>query len=208
MKKYKDFIPRSDADFSIFATGHKADFRNIVRDAIPYLPQAAIEAHEALLQSAIDAVQEVDIQKAELAAAVAKKNSAIAAATQSIRRMALLAKKSMEGPHATIVATGLKCQAIRLDPKELSPKLKARVFDGQIELAYNKHNMLAIAVYTRTPGVTDWSLLGSTDTSPFIDKRPLAVEFQPERREYRAVYTNYKESISLMSNIVSIVYGG
>ncbi|BAV06575.1 hypothetical protein SAMN05421788_107238 [Filimonas lacunae] len=208
MKKYKDFIPKSDAELAVYAFGYKTNFRKMATLAIPHLTNDDIETHEAEVQHMIDLIYKIDIKKAELAGLVSEKNQAVSETVAKIRRMATYAKNGEARDSPEVAAAGLKCQAIRLELRDLRPTLTIKSNYDFIEIAFNKHHVLPIAIYSRKSGVAEWEFVSYATTSPYIDKRPPAIPGQPERREYQANYTDYQSCISQKSGIVSTVLMG
>jgi hypothetical protein len=68
--------------------------------------------------------------------------------------------------------------------------------------------MSCVTIYSRIKGSFGWTRLGNDYTSPYEDKRPLAVEHQPEIREYMIRYFDGREDIGLESDVVPVVFGG
>lgn len=88
------------------------------------------------------------------------------------------------------------------------PVLKLTAYPGHINISFHKYGMEGVVVYSRLKGTGDWERLGADSVSPFIDRRPLQVEEQPEIREYTAMLTTLREPIGQQSDIVSVVFGG
>lgn len=206
MKKYRDFIPHADAELSIYAGTYRQNFRRMAAEAIPYLSDADIEEHEAEVQEMIDAIYDVEKKKADLAAAVARKKELVQAVTTKMRAMAMYAKKGKAGKTGVVTGGGLKCNPVQVDVKSLRPQLHITTNDDYVSVAFRKNYSLPIALYSRKPGDSDWEFISYATTSPYIDRRPASIPGQPESREYKAYYTNFKDCISQASSIIQVVF--
>lgn len=208
MKKYRDFIPRADAELGVYAKEHISSFREMAGQTMPYLTEEQISAHELKVQRMIETIQQVENMKASLASAVAAKKEAIATATSDIRRMAMFIKKGNLDGNIYAGSSYLKCTPVRVDPKEVKPEIRATVIKGKVLIGFKKLVPMPVAVYSRIPGKTDFELLGYTNTSPYEDTRALSVPDQPERRDYKICFTDYKSAAGQMSNIETVIYDG
>ncbi|BAV06190.1 hypothetical protein SAMN05421788_106257 [Filimonas lacunae] len=206
MKKYKDFIPHADAELSVYALAYKHNFRKMAEEAISYMNDEAIVQHEAEVQAMIDAIQAVEMKKAELAAAVSHKNKLVQNTTSRMRQMAMFAKKGDARQTATVTGSGLKCNPVHVDVRNLRPQLTVTANKSHVSIAFRKNYSLPIALYSRKQGSLEWEFISYAATSPYIDKRPVAVPGQPESREYQAHYTDFSNCISEMSSIMQVVF--
>lgn len=206
MKKYKDFIPHSDAELSIYAGTYKQNFRSMAADAIPYMGNEEIEEHEAEIEEMIEAIHDVERKKTDLAAAVSRKKELVKAVTAKMRRMAMYAKKGKAGNTPAVIGGGLKCNPVHVDVKNLRPQLTVTPSNNYISVAFRKNYSLPIALYSRKPGDHSWEFVSYAATSPYIDKRPPSIPGQPESREYKAHYTDFVGCISETSSIMQVVY--
>lgn len=94
------------------------------------------------------------------------------------------------------------------DPDAYKPEFKATLFPGYVRLDFFKKGVDGLNFYVRLKGGTTWTKLTYDTNSPYSDHTPLAVPGQPENREYMAIGVIDDEEIGLMSDIVSVVFGG
>ena len=96
-----------------------------------------------------------------------------------------------------------------IDLNEARPRLKAEVQRGQVKIIVKRPGFEQINLYSRRKGTTEWSLLIQNATRfPKFDKSPLAVEGQPEVREYMAIGVVNGEEVGRPSEVVEVVFAG
>jgi hypothetical protein len=208
MKKYKDFIPKDDAGYLQFLVVYKQLFRELTAITLPSEPPQEITAHEEEVQELIDLLNKVVTKRNEYHATVDEKEMVKKKVTKSIRRYAGRSKLSVTPAPELIAKLRLVCKGYPVNEREISPKLKLVVAGSCVEVHFTKEHSYMVSIFTCLQGDDKWEYLGFIGTSPFIDKRPLRVEGQPERRMYMAMFTNGVHSIGLESAIPSIIFGG
>lgn len=206
MKKYQDFIPKSDGERVLWLQG----YLQLVREAIVHTGvrtgESEITAHEREVQEYIDALVDSERKKAASKAATSLKETLDKTTVKNIRKMARRIKAHDKGEHMT-TRLGIKCKGYTINEAELRPEIKVTLAGTKIHVYFNKNHHYNVAVYCRKPG-EDFEHIGYEITSPFVDERPLAIPFQPERREYMLKYHNLRETVGQPSNIAGVVYGG
>lgn len=204
--KYVHFIPKPDAQLAVWAANYKIKIRPI--GALLGLTEEQIANQEATADKIVQAVNKVEVKKNELENAREAKEESKLADVQALIDMAVALKR-----HPAYIASmgselGIIGSLQTVDPQNLKPVVKAKVYPGKVTLRFNLQKMNCISIYTRLKGNMGWEKLGNDFESPFEDKRPLQVANQPEIREYMARYFNGREEVGQESDIVSVLYGG
>lgn len=75
---------------------------------------------------------------------------------------------------------------------------------GVVALGFSKKGSDGVFIYSQRNGETEWSILGDTNRSPFIDRRPLLVSGQAELRRYAAVFIKQGQEVGEFSPEVVI----
>lgn len=206
MKKYQDFIPKSDGERVIWLEA----YLQLVREAIIHTgmraEEAEIRAHEQEVREYIDAIVDSEQKKMASKAATSLKEELDKTTVKKIRNMARRIKAHDKEQRMT-TRLGIKCKGYPINEAELRPEIKVVLAGTKIHVHFNKNHHYNVAVYCRKPG-KEFEHIGYEITSPFVDERPLSVPHQPERREYMLMYTNLKETVGHPSNVACIVYGG
>ncbi len=95
------------------------------------------------------------------------------------------------------------------DPATIKPKIKAVSEPGHVRITGSKDYAELVNIYLRLAGTAAWTLVGiKRKKFPFDDQTPLKVAGTPEQREYCARGVIDDEEIGLMSDIVTVVFGG
>lgn len=206
MKKYQDFIPKADGERVTWLTTYLQLVREAAIETGVQLEDGEMGTHEQEVQEYIEAIIDSVQKKNASKAATSRKEEMDKTIIKKIRSMAGRIKAYDKEQRMT-VRMGIKCKGYAINEAELKPDIKVVLAGSKIHVHFNKNHHYNVAVYCRKPG-EDFEHIGYEITSPFVDERPLAVAFQPERREYMVMYTNLKETIGHQSNVAGVVYGG
>ena len=106
---------------------------------------------------------------------------------------------------------GIVGNEIGFKKEEYKPTFKASTASGMVVIKFWKKNIDWVKIYSHPIGSTDtnaWELLGIDGHPPFLDKRPLAVAGQPEKRQYKLRAVLGDEEIGVWSNVVEVIFGG
>jgi len=160
------------------------------------------------LQSLVDSIQRVDIKKAELQEAASAKRLLQKNVLKNVRYMSRLIKISPAYALNVGRELGIVSPGQPIDYGNLKPSLRTKSYVNYVAISFNKKRMFGVALYTRLKGVQEWTLLGTTKLSPFIDVMPLSKPGLPETREYRIRCYDGLEEVGDFSDIVSVVYAG
>jgi hypothetical protein len=207
-KKYKDYIPKGDAELLAFLIQYQLQFMDLAVATIEDESQRETTRHGNIIQRGIDVLLNVNRMKTGLAAAVTEKELVTAEVIKEVRKMVRRYKASATPKPDLIAGLHLVCKGQPVDEGQLKPVLKPKLVAGGVSLGFKNHGLYPVSIYSRYPGDADWQLIGREIKSPFIDKRPLRVAGQPEIREYMALYNNIKHDIGCMSAIVEVTYSG
>jgi hypothetical protein len=207
MKKiFLSFKPTRLGKLALWAINYKVKL--VVRGPEVGLTPADITNHTDWSQAVIEGADKVTAKRAEYYEAVAamkqiSKNELklLGNAIQSMKKHPLF--KEAIGDELGIMGT-VKV----FDPAELKPLIKGVARDGKVDISFKLQGMNFVSVYSRIQGTTAWTRLGSEYASPYEDKRPLAIVHQPEIREYMCKYFDGKEDVGLVSDIVTVIFGG
>jgi hypothetical protein len=206
MKKYQDFIPKADGDRVTWLKNYLKLVREAVVETGVFMEDAEINIHEQEVQEYIDAIIDSEQKKNASKAATSLKEELDKTTIKKIRKMSRRIKAYDKEQRMT-ARMDIKCKGNIVNEAELRPDIKVVLAGTKIHVHFNKNHHYNVAVYCRKPG-EDFEHIGYEITSPFVDERPLAIPFQPERREYMVMYTNLKETIGQQSNIAGVLYGG
>lgn len=207
MKRYEDFIPKSDSGKLMWLKNFLLRMRETLATTRPSMPEEEIVQLEEEIKEYIESLEDVERKRYAAQAATSRKNELEGKTIKRVRNIAQIIKVSSGYDSAIIAQMGIICKGYRVDEKELKPSIKAKVKGSEVIIQFNKNHHFNVAFYCRFPG-EEFSHIGNGLTSPFIDNRPLIDPLQPERREYMAMYTNFKENLGIPSSIVSVVFGG
>lgn len=208
MKKYEDFIPKADGKFMLWTEGWQISFPGLAARTMPHVQQPEQEKHLNLARRTIHIIKEVDKAKSTLAAVVAEKERLKKEFTAEARAYINMAKASRHFTDDDFLGTGITCTNQTLDFSEMSPNIKAAAFPTHVEISFNKNHILSVAIYCRLPeDQGEWRLIAKSSKSPYIDKTPLRIDGQPERREYMAIFTNTETLLGQKSGIIQVTFG-
>lgn len=201
-------MPKADNQFQIWAELWRNDFPDLVARTLPHIQQPEQQRHLQLTQKAIDIITEVSKAKVTLAALVLEKEMIKKEFTAEARAYINMAKASPLFKEEKMTGIGITCTNQTIDLHDLRPAIKTAVYPGHVEISFVKHHVLSIAIYCRLPqDKGEWTLVGRSSKSPFIDKRPLRTENKPEKREYMAIYTNVEQLLGQQSNVSIVTFG-
>jgi hypothetical protein len=206
-KKYKDYIPKNDPELLSFLILYKKGFPELADATLPDMTPAQRTAHENRIQLEINLLLDVEYKRKSLAGAVKLKDDTKDEVVKEIRNIVNRSKTSSTPAPALIAGLRLFCSGQPVNEDELTPGITGQVVAGGVRINFQNHGLYGISVYCRLAGEADWQYVGCEVTSPFIDKRPLQVAFQPEKREYMAMYNNIRKDIGQMSKIIILVVG-
>lgn len=206
LKNYKDFIPKSDIEAAQWLYTYVTNFPEAADVLLPHMTAEERTQYLQEIKEWIEAIYAVERLNKEKAAAVKKKAALRKQTGRKIRDISTLMKRSATKDESLLAKLGILYKATEIDLLTLKPKLKATVTDGAVKLHFYKQHKFGISVYCRKPG-GEWVHIGNEFEPPFIDKRPLAIPFQAEDREYMAMYNNIRETIGQQSDIIKVVCG-
>lgn len=207
MKKYEDFVPKTD----IGKLEWTINFLSCVREAAAktntthYTEKGLTELEEEI-SIYIEALRDAERKKIASQAANSLKQVLERKTIRRMRTFALLMKRS-NADESIIAKMRIKCKEEKIDPSIQKPVFKAKAVKDVVELHFKKNHIFNVSFYSRYPG-EEWIHIGYGFDSPYLDKRPLAVPLQPERREYMARFANVITELGQPSDIVSVPFGG
>ena len=205
-KQYIHFVPKADGEASIWASNLKGKIAAI--GALLGLSPTAIASVEDACDRIITNINLVGTKRTDLAEAVKQKNDNRLADLQIIAKVISQLKAHSDYQDAIGSSLGITGYSKLFDLKEIKPVIKAKAYEGRVDISFNLQVMKSITIYSRIKGSYGWEKLGNDYESPFEDRRPLAVAHQAEVREYMAMYFNGKEDVGQPSDIIPIVFGG
>lgn len=206
MKQSKDYQPDTDAGLAIWHNQYGAGIG--ISGPLLGLTDTEISLQEEMAAEITEAIYRAEIMKAQASEAVAFKRRILKEKGGIIRKCIARMKTHPAytediGKHMGVVASGSVT-----DLSTARPVLKVSALPGYIRICFHKYRMEGVVVFSRLKGAGNWQRLGADSVSPFIDRRPLIVENQPEIREYMAMFTTLREPVGQQSDIVSVVFGG
>lgn len=205
-KQYIHFVPKADGGVSVWSSNIKEKIAAI--GAQLGVSPIGIASVETACDRLISNVNLVAVKRTDLAEAVKQKNDNRLADLQIISKVILQIKAHSDYQDSIGSALGINGYNKLFDLKEIKPVIKAKAYEGRVDVSFNLQVMKSITIYSRIKGSYGWERLGNDYESPFEDRRPLAVPHQAEVREYMAMYFNGKEEIGQPSDMVSAVFGG
>jgi hypothetical protein len=208
MKKYKDFVPRPDAELLVWLIPHLTDIDLMADATLPNMTPQERAAYKAEVQELIDLLKQVDAVKHMLTSVVELKNIKRKKVIRMIRNVATCAKRSATPAPNIVGRMQLVCKPVEVDKTVVAPDITAAVYPEFVEVAFNKKLLTPVDLYCRRGGSEEWEYIDKVFRSPYKDERPLKVPGQPEWREYKAVYAEDQGTIGQFSNIVRVVFGG
>lgn len=206
-KKYTDFIPKSDAEFARWLQNLLKRFPELATICLSYLSNAEIASFLNAGNEVLQLIFEVPKAKASLKGLVSHKEATKRKFIKMARAYIVCAKASNNFSMQLAAGAGILSSSQTIDINNIRPEIKVTARTGYVEIIFNKHHVLPVAIFCRLEGDYDWHFVGNEDTSPFLDKTPLQEEFKPERREYMARYTNIKHLIGQESAISVVTCG-
>jgi hypothetical protein len=167
-----------------------------------------IGAQKAAAQGVVEKRNKLEQKRNELAEAV----SAMKLLNQNELKVicdAIIAFKRAPGyTENTGRELGVVASTTIVDPMTAKPSIRLSTAPGQVNISFRKQAAYGVTVFSRLKGTDAWQELGSTISSPFIDKRSLAEENKPEPREYMARCYNGVDDFGQPSAIETIIFGG
>jgi hypothetical protein len=199
----QDYLPRADAEF---LNWHDRMLEAVQQYGsklgIPATEQAQVLATNQAFHSHIATVTDT---AAKAAAAVAAKDTFRQQLERECRALARRVKAHPNYASSLGVSFGIVSRRPELDPVNLQPALDAQAKpSGEVSIAYTKASTDGINVYGKYPGAVEWTLLGRSTRSPFVDRRPPREPGVAEEREYRALYVVADEQIGQWSGVITI----
>ena len=193
MKLFDPYIPRTDGKLAIWATTYIEKLGQLG-------PGMRIHTEEIIklqeeVQSLVDSIKHVNIKKAELQEAASAKRLLQKNVLKNVRN---ISKRIKISPAYTLNVgreLGIVSPGQPIDYGNLKPSLRTKSHTNHVRISFNKKRMLGVALYTRLKGVQEWTPLGTTKSSPFIDAMPLSKPGLAETREYRIRCYNGLEEI-------------
>ena len=87
------------------------------------------------------------------------------------------------------IGTDLDIRVARISKNPAPPKLiLVSALAGHVTFKWSKQGWSGVKIQSRKAGDTEWTDVGVSLFSPWVDKRPLAVPHTPEVREYRVCH--------------------
>lgn len=207
LKKYADFVPKTDSGKLEWCRNFLSGIREAVaRTGNTYKSNDEITELENEIRTYIQALEDAERKKVESKAANSLKRVLERKTIFHMRTMAMILKRA--GADESVIARlSIKCKNEAIDESLLKPSFKAKVVGDIVELHFTKNHLFNVSFYCRFPG-QEWEPIGYGFDSPYVDKRPLAVPLQPERREYMGRFASTLVETGQFSDIVSVVFGG
>jgi hypothetical protein len=205
-KIYLEYIPKKAGDRVI-------SFNTMLQQAPVVCPllgltPAATTNFQDLLQSTIDAINNVDIKRVELDNAISVKEQLEENQIKEIRKIVARMKKSELFNDAIGAQLGIMGSSIAIDNTEVKPVLKLKIVAGQVRISFKKQGMPAICIYSRQRASSaNWEKIAQVNYAPFLDSRSLAQAGKPEAREYMALFHDGRTQVGQESEIYSILTG-
>lgn len=106
---------------------------------------------------------------------------------------------------AALKITGEKRE---FDPDTYKCEFTVKIVGGEIRLDWKRKGVKSVHIYSRLAGQSQWVLLATDTSSPYIDGRELANPAVPETREYMIRGLIEDQEIGLDSDILSITWKG
>lgn len=94
------------------------------------------------------------------------------------------------------------------DPDAWKCEFTVKILHGEIRIDWKKKGVQFVHIYSRLAGQTQWTLIGTDSSSPYIDGRPLANPAVPETREYMIRGVIEDQEIGLDSDVQSVTWKG
>lgn len=207
MKKYEDFIPKTDSGKLEWTINFLRGIREAVaRTSGFYYSDKELTQLEEEITAYINSMIDAERKKNESMAANSLKRVLERKTIRRMRTVALLLKRS-NADESIVAKLRMKCKEQPVDTSLIKPSITAKVIGDTVELHFHKNHLFNVSIYSRYPG-QEWQPIGYGFNSPYLDKRPLTVAQQPERREYMACFANVLIELGQFSDIVSVVFGG
>ena len=198
-----DFIPKRDGDLDMY----EENFLNKLTVHAPVLKmdpaivtelQTGISNHRLAFSAMIS-------KRAESRAASEENYNKKRSAINDLRRGAKIIK-SLATYHTAI---GDDLQIIGADQPQIEPGLLKPVLIAKVNaqisyIRYKKLNADGIKLFSRRGGETEFTLLGYSTQSPYVDNRPKMAANQPELREYYAIFMIDMNEIGLISDSIRV----
>lgn len=167
-----------------------------------------VNAIVAWCDNTIAAIQQVEVKKNELKAAVnakkAKDRTDLAALKSEISRQKLNENYTVAiGQELGIIGSNTS-----FDASNYKAVITVDITGGHVEIRFKKLGANGINLYHRKKGAPNWDFLARATKTPFIDVIQLSTPNQPEHWEYRAFGVKDDEEIGQPSDIVEIIFGG
>lgn len=206
MKQFIHFVPGSNGRLSTWAANYKAKIA--LHGPTLGLSAEQINDQQTAAQGIIDTLNKIEQKKSELAQATTAKKLFKDNEFKAIRGAAAGYKKVSGytediGRELGVVATG-----VNITTEDLKPSARLKTEPGLVKVFFNKRKMYGVTIFSKLQGATQWDELTSEITSPYVDRRPLAVDGKPELREYMVRCYNGRDDIGQQSDVTSIVFGG
>ncbi len=198
-----DFIPKRDGDLDMY----EENFLNKLAIHAPVLgidPALVTEIQNGIGNHR-QAFSAMISKRAESRAASEDNYNKKRSAVNDLRRGAKIVK-SMAGYNSAI---GDDLQIIGPDQPQielslLKPILIVKVNALVSYIKYKKTDADGIKLYSRRGSETEFTLLGYSTQSPYVDNRPKLTLNQPETREYYAIFMIDMNEIGLVSDSIRV----
>lgn len=200
----KDFIPRSNSDLYSFIKNFIEQFeKNASRLS---LKDSDISEVNRVLKKHLRSYSEMISLRARSRAATETYNNDKKQSSDLIRRLSKQIKSDVK--YKTAIGEGfgiINNYTPVKDFSDLSPVLKTTVSGFEVKIKYKKNNALGITLYSRRGNENKFSVLATTLSTTYIDKRAKLSGSDPESREYYAYYIVKDNTAGKRSNITRAV---
>jgi len=200
----KDFIPRSNSNLNSFV-------KNFIEQLEMNASKLSINDSDILdanriLKKHLRSYSEMISLRARSRAATETYNFDKKQSSDLIRRLSRKIKSDIK--YKTAIGEGfgiINNYTPVKDFSDLSPVLKATVSGFEVKIKYKKNNALGITLYSKRGKESKFTLISTTLSNTYIDKRPKLSGSDPESREYYAYYIVKDSTAGKRSNITRAV---
>lgn len=198
-----DFIPKRDGDLDMYEENflNKLSIHAPVLGLDPALVaelQTGISNHRLAFSSMIS-------KRAESKAASEENYNKKRSAIFDLRRGAKIIKSlatynSAIGDDLQIIGADVP----QIEPGLLKPVLIAKVNAQNIYIRYKKADTDGIKLFSKRGSESEFTLLGYSTQSPYVDNRPKLTANLPEMREYYAIFMIDMNEIGKVSDSIRV----
>lgn len=201
----KNYLPTKNAAQILWYTNFKLKIQTLG----PAIGLLGLEIQEAqqYCDMLIATINDVEAQKANLKAAISRRDTARTNELFEMRTLIGRFKTNTSYNKAIGKDLGVIGSHELFDTANYKPILKASHYAGAIRLKFTKKGTQGVNIYHRKKGDMNWGFLVRHTKSPYTNAIKLAIDNQPEHWEYRAIGVINDKEIGQASDIVEIVFG-